>query len=389
MNVGDVFATNYWGDAEVVELLGGRRIVVRFVNTGNVRQTRSDYLLLGNVKDTEAASNGVDATKKVPKSLGTIPVGTKFKTNFYGEVEVVKFVNSKNIQVKFLDTGNLLKVQRYVLELGQVQDVVFRDALIAEKAVEAEKASAAYWEDRLATAERNKARDAELARLKETARASKAAESLTLKAITAQEKIASMQEKEYINSMGDVFRVVGRGSSPCFVVVEFPASGNRYEVKTNRVSCSAVQDTLSDNYLSRYKEAAREKSAKWYEDNRADRIAKAGAYQKENLERTRERNRKSAARRVSANGGHTKAELSGLLLSQGCKCACCGYDLSSGKHIDHIMPLILGGTNDIENMQWLCQVCNSIKADRHPDEWSVYSVSDAFKERLALRRKTI
>lgn len=128
-------------------------------------------------------------------------------------------------------------------------------------------------------------------------------------------------------------------------------------------------------------------AAAWYEENREHRIACASEYQRVNLERTRERNRRSVRNRSCANGSHTRKEKADLLIAQGGKCSCCGYDLSLGKHIDHIMPIILGGSDAIENMQWLCQVCNSVKADRHPDEWATYSVSDEYAARLSERRK--
>ncbi len=45
-------------------------------------------------------------------------------------------------------------------------------------------------------------------------------------------------------------------------------------------------------------------------------------------------------------------------------CQSCG--ISETLTIDHIIPLNLGGSNDLSNLQTLCQSCNSSKRDR-PD----------------------
>ena len=44
------------------------------------------------------------------------------------------------------------------------------------------------------------------------------------------------------------------------------------------------------------------------------------------------------------------------------KCVRCG----SGEKltVDHVVPMVRGGTNDIDNLQTLCKSCNSKKCDR-------------------------
>ena len=50
----------------------------------------------------------------------------------------------------------------------------------------------------------------------------------------------------------------------------------------------------------------------------------------------------------------------------GFRCQACGARAHDGAklHVDHIHPLSKGGTNDISNLQCLCQACNLGKADR-------------------------
>ncbi|KEZ78338.1 HNH endonuclease [Salinisphaera hydrothermalis C41B8] len=39
------------------------------------------------------------------------------------------------------------------------------------------------------------------------------------------------------------------------------------------------------------------------------------------------------------------------------RCTYCGHHLTS-RHLDHVVPVSRGGTNNIENLQWLCPTCN-------------------------------
>jgi len=61
-----------------------------------------------------------------------------------------------------------------------------------------------------------------------------------------------------------------------------------------------------------------------------------------------------------AEGAHTPCELTALYADQNGKCAnpVCGTNLADGYHVDHIVALVNGGTNWIENIQLLCPTCN-------------------------------
>jgi 5-methylcytosine-specific restriction protein A len=57
----------------------------------------------------------------------------------------------------------------------------------------------------------------------------------------------------------------------------------------------------------------------------------------------------------------------------GFQCQGCGYQAHDSKdrklHVDHIVPVSMGGTNDIDNLQTLCDRCNAAKSDRLPDKF--------------------
>ena len=48
------------------------------------------------------------------------------------------------------------------------------------------------------------------------------------------------------------------------------------------------------------------------------------------------------------------------------KCACCHIGIEGGYHLDHNMPLALGGAHEDKNIQLLCPSCNLSKHAKHP-----------------------
>jgi hypothetical protein len=66
-----------------------------------------------------------------------------------------------------------------------------------------------------------------------------------------------------------------------------------------------------------------------------------------------------------------RVALEALFDSQLGRCANphCQRSLKAGCHVDHIMPVALGGDEDLRNLQFLCPDCNFRKNKLHPDEW--------------------
>jgi hypothetical protein len=72
--------------------------------------------------------------------------------------------------------------------------------------------------------------------------------------------------------------------------------------------------------------------------------------------------------RKRADGMKLSPNLAARLFSlQRGKCACgCAQPLGDDYHLDHIMPLALGGTNRDDNIQLLRATCNQQKHAKHP-----------------------
>ena len=103
--------------------------------------------------------------------------------------------------------------------------------------------------------------------------------------------------------------------------------------------------------------------------NRVVRREKAREWRRENIEMARLRESNNEARRRRAGGALSKGIVALLFSEQGGKCPGCLIALSD-YHVDHYMPIALGGLNNDNNVQLLCPTCNLKKGAKHPLEWS-------------------
>lgn len=81
----------------------------------------------------------------------------------------------------------------------------------------------------------------------------------------------------------------------------------------------------------------------------------------------RQHNRRA---RVRLSGGKlSNGIVEKLITMQNGLCACCSQPLNGKYHLDHIMPLALGGTNTDDNVQLLLPRCNLSKGAKHPIDY--------------------
>ena len=92
-------------------------------------------------------------------------------------------------------------------------------------------------------------------------------------------------------------------------------------------------------------------------------------YNAKNLPRLAAIARNRRARQKNNGGSHSLADIRELIAAQRNRCAYCRVKLGSAYHVDHIVALARGGSNDKRNLQILCAPCNQSKSSRDPIEF--------------------
>lgn len=112
--------------------------------------------------------------------------------------------------------------------------------------------------------------------------------------------------------------------------------------------------------------------SEWKSANPEKCRAYTRAWQKANPDYALLNNHKRRALKRAAPGSHTRAQVKELLASQDFLCAnpYCKADLRVKRRaLDHIEALACGGSNDIDNLQWLCAPCNGRKTIFDMETW--------------------
>jgi 5-methylcytosine-specific restriction endonuclease McrA len=118
-----------------------------------------------------------------------------------------------------------------------------------------------------------------------------------------------------------------------------------------------------------------------YAEDRDRQLARVNTYRKANpdvIKQTRHKyrqankdtvyakNSRRRARRKGSNGSHTASEWKAIKTYYGNICLACGCNQCQLTK-DHILPLVMGGTDNADNLQPLCKQCNSRKQAKHID----------------------
>lgn len=114
---------------------------------------------------------------------------------------------------------------------------------------------------------------------------------------------------------------------------------------------------------------SRETANRYSAANREICAERARMFRRKNPEVKRRSQHKRRA--AGLKGGLSMGITKKLMALQRARCANCRTSLRRIKfHLDHVMPLALGGTNIDSNIQLLCQPCNQTKHAKHPVDFA-------------------
>ncbi len=143
----------------------------------------------------------------------------------------------------------------------------------------------------------------------------------------------------------------------------------KYNVRSQCKLCIAELRQINKNKIAEYK-------IEWYAINKKQQIERVKQYLQtpKGKASDKAKNQNRRAHKLNNGGKHTANDILNLFELQSGKCVYCKTKLyKSGNnkyHVDHIMPLSKGGTNDIANIQLLCPPCNLSKHDKFPEEFA-------------------
>jgi len=123
---------------------------------------------------------------------------------------------------------------------------------------------------------------------------------------------------------------------------------------------------------------ARKRSANWRVGNPTRAREYISRWQKQNAPKiARLTSRRRSLKRSGVTQPWSKVECSPDL------CYWCGVDLTHmGRHLDHIMPLSLGGPAHPSNEAWVCRGCNLRKYNKHPLTWLAMQFDNQYDSQL-------
>ena len=119
-------------------------------------------------------------------------------------------------------------------------------------------------------------------------------------------------------------------------------------------------------YHRAYREAHRAENAEYSRVYRLEHPDYHANFRQEHPERYLAYSRNRRAREQECEGEHTAEHVRAQYDRQKGKCFYCHEKMGEKYEVDHVIPLVRGGSNGPENLVVACRACNRAKAAKHP-----------------------
>lgn len=156
-----------------------------------------------------------------------------------------------------------------------------------------------------------------------------------------------------------------RKCNKCFiekVLLDFPK--NKYMPLGRNYTCNQCMKQITAEY--RAKNPDKRKATVKRSNDKPESRQRMNKWRRDNPDKQTPIRNRYRARKLGNGGKHTAAEWQALKNGYGNRCLACGCSMCKLTE-DHVLPLAMGGTDDIGNIQPLCRSCNSRKHAKYID----------------------
>lgn len=136
--------------------------------------------------------------------------------------------------------------------------------------------------------------------------------------------------------------------------------------RRDKVAYNAAHREERRLYYLTHREAILADRSQYYSANRQAICDRVCRWARDNPVLVQAAHRNRAARRDGNGGKHTAGDVRDQRQRQKDRCYWCGEKTGKHYHVDHVIPLALGGTNGPENIVIACPTCNLRKGAKHP-----------------------
>lgn len=119
-------------------------------------------------------------------------------------------------------------------------------------------------------------------------------------------------------------------------------------------------------WVEKNKDRVSELNKDWREKNKERHLSNVREWMNKNKDKVKSYRSNRKAKTRGKLGKLSNGLARNLYVLQKGKCACCRNKLANTYHMDHIIPLALGGLHVDKNIQLLCAPCNLSKGAAYP-----------------------